>query len=89
MGHPEVSETHGQDRHWNILAALAHQHWDSSGGLGHVWDRNWDNLAALRVGHLIETRTPWRHRGPGHPSGTESGIPWWDWDTLLGLGHWH
>lgn len=24
----------------------------------------------------------------GHPSGTGSGTPWWDWDTLLGLGHW-
>lgn len=27
--------------------------------------------------------------GLGNPSGTGSGIPWWDWDTLLRLGHWH
>lgn len=34
LGHPGVTETYGQDRHWNTLVALARQHWDTPLRLG-------------------------------------------------------
>lgn len=46
LGHPGVTETRGQDRHWSTLVALEHQHWDTPVGLG----------------HLVETETPWQDR---------------------------